>query len=152
MTLDAVMAWRNEAQQMSTDGEATPPLPRLRAEVNDGATAATARGPRPPEAASASTVVRREPRDAPADDPWCLTGWNMSPTAIETHALMPPARLEALVQGRVGRRLRDLRIIVRPNGIVLQGRASTYHAKQLAQHAVMDATDMPILANEIEVR
>jgi hypothetical protein len=33
----------------------------------------------------------------------------------------------------------------------LQGLASTYYAKQLAQHAAMDLADLPILANEIEV-
>jgi len=33
----------------------------------------------------------------------------------------------------------------------LRGRAKTYYAKQLAQHAVMEATDLPVLANEIEV-
>jgi len=34
---------------------------------------------------------------------------------------------------------------------VLQGRTRTYHAKQLAQHAVMEITELPILANEIRV-
>jgi hypothetical protein len=34
---------------------------------------------------------------------------------------------------------------------VLRGRARTYYAKQLAQHAVMQATALPILRNEIEV-
>jgi hypothetical protein len=34
----------------------------------------------------------------------------------------------------------------------LQGRASTYHAKQLAQHATMELVQLPILANDIEVR
>ena len=28
---------------------------------------------------------------------------------------------------------------------------NTYYAKQLAQHAVMEMTEVPILANEIEV-
>ena len=37
-------------------------------------------------------------------------------------------------------------------GIVLKGRARTYHAKQVAQHAVMVATDMPIVSNAIEVK
>ena len=61
-------------------------------------------------------------------------------------------QLEAHVQSRLNGRIRDLRLLVRGHGLVLQGRASTYYAKQLAQHAVMDATELSILANEIEVR
>jgi len=60
-------------------------------------------------------------------------------------------RLETLMQRRVGNRVRDLRILVRPMGIILQGRSPTYHAKQLAQHAAMELGDLPILANDIEV-
>jgi hypothetical protein len=41
--------------------------------------------------------------------------------------------------------------VVRGCGLVLTGQASTYYAKQLAQHAVMEATALPILANEIDV-
>jgi len=59
--------------------------------------------------------------------------------------------LEMLVQRRVGSRVRDLRVVVRPGGVVLRGRTSTYHAKQLAQHAAMELGSLPILANEIEV-
>jgi hypothetical protein len=63
-----------------------------------------------------------------------------------------PDHLESLVQRRLGGRIRDLRVEVRPNGIVLQGRAATYHAKQLAQHAAMELIGLVILANDIEVR
>ncbi len=59
--------------------------------------------------------------------------------------------LETRVQTRLGGRIRDLRLYFRENGIVLQGLARTYYAKQLAQHAVMMETRLPILANEIEV-
>jgi hypothetical protein len=61
-------------------------------------------------------------------------------------------RLEALMQRRLGNRIRDLRVVVRSTGIILQGRAATYHAKQLAQHAAMELANLPILANDIEVR
>lgn len=61
------------------------------------------------------------------------------------------ACLETLVQRRMGARVRKLRVIVQHNGVVLQGLASTYYAKQLAQHAAMDLADLPIVANEIEV-
>ena len=59
--------------------------------------------------------------------------------------------LESLLQCRLGNRVRDLRIQCLPAGLVIQGRAATYHAKQLAQHAAMEFADMPILANDIEV-
>ncbi len=37
------------------------------------------------------------------------------------------------------------------DGLVLEGHTHTYYAKQLAQHAVMEAVDLPIHANEIVV-
>ncbi len=61
------------------------------------------------------------------------------------------ACLETLVQRRLGARVRKLRVIIQHNGVVLQGLASTYYAKQLAQHAAMDLADLPIVANDIEV-
>ena len=60
-------------------------------------------------------------------------------------------RLEAQVLRRVGGRIRNLRVLVRHNGVVLQGRCATYHAKQIAQHAAMELTGLPILSNDIEV-
>ena len=60
--------------------------------------------------------------------------------------------MEEHVQCRLNGRVSDLRLLLRGHGLVLQGRARTYYAKQIAQHAVMDATELPILANEIEVR
>lgn len=62
-----------------------------------------------------------------------------------------PEHLEALLLNRLGGRVRNLRIVVRDDGLILQGRAPTYHAKQLAQHAAMEVGGMPILANDIEV-
>ena len=59
--------------------------------------------------------------------------------------------LKAHLQTRLGSQVRHLRVVCRDNGVILQGSASTYYAKQLAQHSVMSITDMPILANEIEV-
>jgi hypothetical protein len=61
-------------------------------------------------------------------------------------------QLEGLVQRRLGGRVRDLHIVVRPNGLILRGWTATYHAKQLAQHATMELAPLPILANDIEVR
>ena len=58
---------------------------------------------------------------------------------------------EAHLQRRLNGRVRDLRLLVCGQGLILQGSASTYYVKQLAQHAVMNATALPIVANEIEV-
>jgi hypothetical protein len=56
-----------------------------------------------------------------------------------------------LVQTRLLGRVHEFRLEASAAGLVLRGCARTYYAKQLAQHAVMDATDVPILANEIAV-
>jgi len=59
--------------------------------------------------------------------------------------------LESRVQCRLGGQIREFRLVVMDEGLILHGRAQTYYTKQLAQHAVMEATELPILANEIEV-
>lgn len=59
--------------------------------------------------------------------------------------------LESLVKDHVGGRLRNFCLLVVDGGLILRGRTGTYYAKQLAQQAVMRATNRPILANEIEV-
>jgi hypothetical protein len=69
----------------------------------------------------------------------------------------PPADmepLEALVREHLNGRahVRDLRLVVRDGGIVLEGRATCYYAKQLAQHVAMAVTGLPLLANRIEVQ
>ncbi len=60
-------------------------------------------------------------------------------------------RLECLMQRRLGNRIRNLRVHLLPSGLILQGQAATYHAKQLAQHAAMELAGAAILANDIEV-
>ncbi len=61
----------------------------------------------------------------------------------------------AHIEERVRRRLillvRDFQLDIRDNGLVLHGQARSYYAKQLAQQAVMEAAELPIRANEIEV-
>ena len=61
------------------------------------------------------------------------------------------ARIEEHVQHRFTGLLRDFQLTLRDTGLVLRGRAPTYYAKQLAQLAVMEASTLPIRANEIEV-
>lgn len=61
------------------------------------------------------------------------------------------ARLELALQSSLRGRVYAFRIVVRDQGIVLQGRARTYYAKQLAQHEAMEAGGFPVLVNDIEV-
>lgn len=60
-------------------------------------------------------------------------------------------QVAAHVHSRLSGRVHDLRLLLRDDGLVLRGRAHTYHAKQLAQHAVMEAAKLPLVSNEIEV-
>jgi hypothetical protein len=60
-------------------------------------------------------------------------------------------RLVTAVQNQLAGRVSDLRLLLRDRGLVLQGRARSYYAKQLAQHAVIMATELPLLSNDIEV-
>ena len=76
----------------------------------------------------------------------------MSPPVIAESISPQEERLETLMLRRLGNRVRDLRVVIRPEGMILQGRTATYHAKQLAQHAAMELGKLPILANAIEVR
>jgi hypothetical protein len=72
-------------------------------------------------------------------------------TQIDDGASEEESRLEMHLRARLGSRASDFRVVCRNNGVILQGRARTYYAKQLAQHSIMVITDLPILANEIEV-
>jgi hypothetical protein len=61
------------------------------------------------------------------------------------------ARIAEHIQRRLAGRVRDLQVFLREQTLVLRGHADTYHAKQLAQHEIMEAVSLPIRANEIEV-
>jgi hypothetical protein len=75
----------------------------------------------------------------------------MNFNVVDAEVLSQEERLEALMQRRLGNRIRGLRIQLQPDGVILHGRTATYHAKQLAQHAAMELGNLPILANDIEV-
>jgi hypothetical protein len=74
-----------------------------------------------------------------------------SEPSIDLTTANEATELEARIQCRLGGQIREFRLVVVENGLILRGRAHTYYAKQLAQHAVMEATELRILANEIEV-
>ena len=57
-----------------------------------------------------------------------------------------------IAERRASGRIRDLHVVCLEDAIILQGRSRTYHAKQLAQQAVLDITDgSTLLTNQIEV-
>ena len=61
-------------------------------------------------------------------------------------------RLETHIRARLGSRVLHLRVVFGANGVILQGSTHTYYAKQLAQQSVGEMSNLPVLANEIEVR
>ena len=61
-------------------------------------------------------------------------------------------QLEELLHRRLHGQVRDLRLLVGDQGLILQGQSSTYYVKQMAQHAAREITGQLVLANEIEVR
>ena len=61
------------------------------------------------------------------------------------------ARIEEHVCSRLTGLLRDFQLVFRDKGLVLRGQVPTYYAKHVAQHAVMEASSLPIRANEMEV-
>lgn len=61
------------------------------------------------------------------------------------------ARIGEHIQRRLAGRVRDFRLSLREQAVVLRGSAQSQHARQLAQQAVMEAVSLPIRANEIEV-
>jgi hypothetical protein len=72
-------------------------------------------------------------------------------SSIDLRTANGATELEAHIQCRLGGRISEFRVVVADKGLILRGHARTYYAKQLAQHAVMEVTGLPILANEIEV-
>jgi hypothetical protein len=59
--------------------------------------------------------------------------------------------LEYQVQLRTGRQIRNLVVELEPEKVTLRGRASTYYAKQLAQHGIRDVLPRVHLENAITV-
>lgn len=59
--------------------------------------------------------------------------------------------IEAHVQCCLGGRISGLEINFQGGGLILRGQTHSYYAKQLAQHHVLELSELPILANDIEV-
>ena len=73
------------------------------------------------------------------------------PTLVRSPELPEIDQLECHVLSRLSGQVRNFRLVIRGCGLILTGQARTYHARQLAQQVVTEATMLPILANEIDV-
>jgi len=72
-------------------------------------------------------------------------GWSKGATDLAE-------RIEGYIEVKASGRIRDLHVVCSDDMIILQGRSRTYHAKQLAQQAVLDLTDgQTLLTNQIVV-
>jgi hypothetical protein len=60
------------------------------------------------------------------------------------------AMIKSQIRCRLGQAVLHLRVDVGETHLILSGRATSYYAKQLAQHVAMNVSRLP-LANEIEV-
>jgi hypothetical protein len=60
-------------------------------------------------------------------------------------------RLERMIRERTSGLIRDLRVTVNEQEVVVTGRAATYYAKQLATHAALEGCEQMTLTNDIEV-
>lgn len=75
----------------------------------------------------------------------------MTQSAINSAASSAASTLEESVRCRLNGRVQCFQLVVVTGGVILRGKAWSYHAKQMAQHLVMQACSLPILANEVEV-
>src|SRR5262249_10964473 len=86
-----------------------------------------------------------------------LLGSNPAELADSEHSCMAvpssklKSQLEQQVQVRTGRRIRNLSVELEPGCVVLRGQATSYYAKQLAQHGVRDLLPQIRLENAITV-
>lgn len=76
----------------------------------------------------------------------------MTHAKLAKHEVLELLRaIESSIQANLTGRLRSFRLEWSEQGLVLRGHARSYYTKQLAQQAVMTATEMPISANNIAV-
>jgi hypothetical protein len=72
-------------------------------------------------------------------------------SSLELTQTIDVTEIEARIRGQLHGRVEGLRLFRTEQGLILRGRTRTFYAKQLAQHAVMAVTDLPIVANQIVV-
>jgi len=90
-------------------------------------------------------MIKSQTDDSMTEPPLLGLGWSQSTRDLAE-------RLEGYIEQKACGRIRDLHVVCSDGGIILQGRSRTYHAKQLAQQAVLDLTDgQTLLTNQIVV-
>jgi hypothetical protein len=90
-------------------------------------------------------MTKTKKDDSMRQQPPLTLGWSQGTTDLAE-------RLEGYIELKASGRIRDLHVVCSDDGIILQGRSRTYHAKQLAQQAVLDLTDgHTLLTNQIVV-
>jgi hypothetical protein len=70
----------------------------------------------------------------------------------DTASTLSAEQAEAVLRQRLRGRVRQLRLLVGAEGVVLQGVAANYYGKQMAQHHAHKLLGLLVRANEIEVR
>lgn len=60
-------------------------------------------------------------------------------------------QLQERIERDLAGRIEGFHVLIGTAGLILRGNVQTYYLKQLVQHAVMEATSEPIMANEIDV-
>ena len=70
---------------------------------------------------------------------------------LEVRNLEDMEQIQQEIRRNLSLRVHNFQMRVVDEGLILEGRTKTYYGKQLIQHAVMDATEFPILANNIVV-
>jgi hypothetical protein len=60
-------------------------------------------------------------------------------------------QVEDLLRKRLGGKVRKVCVFIHGGTVTLRGRASSYYAKQLAQHLIMEEIKLQVQANEIQV-
>jgi hypothetical protein len=60
-------------------------------------------------------------------------------------------RIEQVVRQRTNGRVRGLQVRVYDGQVVITGRTSTYYAKQLVTHAVLESAEDLAVVNDVEV-
>ena len=69
----------------------------------------------------------------------------------ECYPVQVQDELERRVQTRTGRRVRNLRVELTPERVVLRGQATSYYVKQLAFHGIRELLPRASVDNDIAV-
>ncbi|MBA4067015.1 MAG: phospholipid-binding protein [Isosphaera sp.] len=72
---------------------------------------------------------------------------------MSTSVATSPEAVAERVAHRTGRRVRNLAVEVKPGGssVILRGKSGSYHVKQLAQQAALEAAPEALVENAIVV-